>query len=137
MQNTLFAAFIGLSLTGCGPDGPTMYTVSGKLDLTGGDVGLLAGSTVEIKSDSEPSVRAAGEIRADGRFQLESLHSGVMRRGAMSGSYRVRIVLADDDAAARKRAAKAIDRKYLKFDTSDLTLQVPATDDVVLKLAAR
>lgn len=124
-------------LTGCGPAGPATYPVSGTLALTGGEVSHLAGSTIEVASDADPTVRAAGEIQPDGRFTLETLHAGAMRRGAREGTYKVRVVLSDDDPATRKRAAKAIAPKYLKFDTSGLTLRVPADDDVTLPVTAK
>lgn len=126
-----------IAAVGCGPDGPKTYPVQGKIDLAGGDVGQLAGSTVEVSRTGDPDVRASGEIQADGAFTLETLHAGVIRKGAREGTYQARIILADDDPATRRRAAKAIDRRYLRFDTAGLALQVPAAGEVTLKVTPR
>lgn len=131
------AVILLLSIAGCGPSGPKTYPVSGKLDLPGGDVSPLAGSTVEIASAADPQVRAAGEIMPDGRFELETLHAGQMRSGALQGEYKARIVLADDDRATRQRAAKAVAKKYLSFETSGLTVSVPAAGDVAWTLSSK
>lgn len=127
----------GLGAFGCGQGGPRTYPVRGKIDLAGGDVSALAGSYVDAAHEGDPNVRASGEIRADGSFALETLHEGAIRRGAREGAYRVRIVLSDDDPATKKRARQAIARRYLSFETSGLSLKVPAESDPVVKLAAR
>ena len=125
------------ALAGCGPGGPKTHPVSGRVTVPDGDVAALAGSTVEAALDSDPTVRAAGTIEADGSFKLETLQAGVVRKGAISGTYKVRVVLADDDPATRKKAARAVSPKALKFETSGLTLQVPPPGEVQLELAAR
>jgi hypothetical protein len=100
-------------------------------------VAALAGSTVEAALEGDPTVRAAGTIEPDGTFALETLQAGVIRKGAVPGTYKVRVILSDDDPAARKKAAKAVHPKALQFETSGLTFQVPAADEVRLVLAAR
>jgi hypothetical protein len=107
------------------------------VSVPGGDVTALAGSTVEAALESDPTVRAAGTIEPDGTFRLETLQAGEVRKGAVAGTYKVRLILTDDDPAARKRAAKAVHPRALKFETSGLALQVPAAGDVTLELAAR
>ncbi len=126
-----------IALAGCGPSGPATHPVSGRVSIPSGDVAALAGSTVEAALDSDPTVRAAGTIEQDGTFKLETLQSGVIRKGAVAGTYKVRVILTDDDPAARKKAAKAVHPKALKFETSGLTFQVPAPDEVRLELAGR
>jgi len=132
----LFAIGLGSFLMlGCKSDGPSFHTVKGKVELAGGDVSHLAGCLIEAESDTEPKVRASAEIMADGSFTLETLYLGVIRKGAVEGNYRVRLVLSDDDKQAKRRAAKAIDKRYLKFETSGLQFTVPAKEDVILKLS--
>jgi hypothetical protein len=50
----------------------------------------------------------------------------------------VRLLLSDDgDAEARKLRRKAIHPRFLQFETSGLSLEVPPDSEVVLKVAAR
>jgi hypothetical protein len=114
-----------------------MYPVRGKIELPGGDPAALVGSTIEVASESDPSLRAAGEIQADGGFALETLSEGAMRKGAREGTYRGRIVLADEDAVSHKRAAQAVAPRFLKFESAGLAVQVPPPGEVVLRVAPR
>jgi hypothetical protein len=82
-------------------------------------------------------VRAAGQIQEDGSFELETLQGGAVLKGAVEGTYKARIVLADDDIGQRNLAAKAIPPRYLQFEKSGLSLQVPATENVSLKILRR
>jgi hypothetical protein len=122
---------------GCGPSGPKTYPVTGRVDVANGDVAILAGSQIEAALTTDPTVRASGTIEPDGSFHLETLQAGVVRKGAVAGTYQVRVILTDDDSAARRRAAKAVHPKALKFETSGLSLQVPATESVRLEVAGR
>src|SRR5262245_61851004 len=129
-------AFLGLGgLAGCGPAGPTTYPVRGKVELAGGDPRQLAGSNVEAALESDRTVRASGVIQPDGTFTLETLHAGVLRKGALAGTYRVRLILSDDDARSKRSAVLA--PRYLQFEKSGLSLKVPADGDVVLKVSSR
>ena len=121
----------------CGPKGPKFHEVNGKIELADGDVRVLAGSTIEAALESDNTVRASGEIQADGSFTLESLHEGVIKKGAQEGTYQVRIILGDDDKQLHRQAAKALNERFLKFQTSNLTFQVPANGTVTLKMSAQ
>ena len=46
-------------------------------------------------------------------------------------------ILTDDDKEMRRRAAKAIAPRFLKFETSGLSFEVPAKEALVLKLSGR
>jgi hypothetical protein len=107
---------LALSLFGCGDATPPVHPVSGTIVLVGGDVAQLAGHHVEAALTADPTVRAAGVIGPDGRFSLETLHGGTILRGARAGAYEVR---------------------FLSFKTSGLTLQVPAADEVQLRVSAK
>lgn len=125
-------------VAGCGSDGPKMHPVRGRVELAGGNVADLAGAGVEAALDSDPTVRASGVIAEDGSFRLETLHAGVIRRGAQEGNYKARIVPGDDeDKQARKRVRQALPEKYRQFQTSGLTFQVPTDGEVVLKVSPR
>lgn len=126
-----------LSLTGCGNSGPKMHAVKGKVEIEAGEVKNLAGTNIEASLDADPTVRASGVVGADGSFTLETLHEGVIKKGAREGTYQVRFILPDDDKEARRAAARSLDKRFLKFETSGLTLQVPSTGDVTLKVVPR
>lgn len=132
----LLAAAVGL-FAGCGPDGPKLHPVTIKVVVDGGNVADLAGSTIDAMVEADPTVRASGTIEADGTVVLETLHSGKIRKGAQEGTYRARIILADDDPETRRKAAKAVAPKYRDFKTSDLSFQVPPPGEVTLKVTPR
>ena len=123
---------------GCGPAGPKTYPVHGKFEVAGGDAAHLAGATVEAAEVTDPSVRASGTIQSDGSFTLETLHAGVIKKGAQEGNYKVRIILGDDgDREARRLRRAAVHARFLQFETSKLSFQVPTSGDVILKVAPR
>jgi hypothetical protein len=132
-------ALVGMgSVVGCGPAGPRTYPVRGRVEATAGDVRPLAGSNVEAALESDPTVRASGVIQPDGRFTLETLHAGVILKGAPAGTYQARIILDDDgDREARRQRRAAVHPRFLQFKTSGLSFQVPADGDVILKVAPR
>jgi hypothetical protein len=82
-------------------------------------------------------VRVSGLINQDGRFSLETLQAGSLLQGAQEGRYQARIILSDDDPDLRRRAAKALAPRFLQFQTSGLSFQVPTPEDVTLQLAPR
>jgi hypothetical protein len=105
--------------------------------LDGGDPAALAGHSVEAMLEGDPGVRASGVIAADGSFELETLHAGAVLKGAREGKYLVRIVPADEDEQGRKLRRPPVAPRHLKFETSGLSLSVPASAEVTLPLAPR
>ena len=122
---------------GCSKAGPKTYPLKGRIDVTAGDLQALAGHTVELALASNPEVRASGQIQDDGSFVLETLHGGQVLPGAAEGTYKARIVLADDDLAGKKLAAKSLHPRYFQFEKSGLAVQVPAAEVVSLKVTRR
>ncbi len=96
---------------------------------------LWDGHNLEAALGTDLAVRAYGQIQEDGSFSLETLQAGVLYSGAAEGSYRVRIVLSDDDPGARRRAAQALHPRFLQFDSSGLSIQVPNNDPVTVVLS--
>lgn len=138
MKISRFVAPLALfALTGCGDNSPKTYPVSGKVALAGGDAQKLAGHHVEAVLDSDPAVRASGIIGPDGAFALETLHAGTILKGAREGTYRVRIVPAEEDDNGKKLKKPPVAAKHLKFETSGLSFQVPTNGDVTLEFASR
>jgi hypothetical protein len=133
----LIAALGIVVFTGCGGSGVKTHPVAGKIEIPSGDIKPFTGHTVEVVLDSNPAVRAAGQIQEDGTFALETLQGGSVLKGAVEGTYKARIVLADDDISQRNLAAKAIPARYLQFEKSGLSLQVPTTENVSLKILRR
>lgn len=117
---------------GCAPPPDDFCATAGKVELSGGDVTNLAGHYVEARLTSDPSLRASGEIEEDGYFSLDTIHRGQLMSGLPPGKYRLRLILSDDNAEQRRKAAAVIPPRYLQFETSGLWLEVPASDPIVL-----
>ena len=126
-----------LALAGCSESGPPVHKVQGQVQLTGGDVSPLAGHIIEVARADDPLLRASGEIKPDGNFELESLLAGKIRKGVLEGKYVARIVLSDDNPEQRRTAAATINPKHLKFASSGLTFEVPAKEPVQLQVLRR
>jgi hypothetical protein len=131
-------ALLTLAFAGCGSsaNSPRTFATTGKVELDSGDVTNLAGCQIEARLDSDPLVRASGDIGADGTFQLQTLSGGQILNGAPEGTYQARIILSDDDKQLRRKAAKSIAGRYLSFETSGLAFEVPGSGDITLKLSA-
>lgn len=122
---------------GCGQRGEKVHTTRGIIDLTDGDVAVLEGSHVELALKSDTNQRASGSIGSDGSFTLETIHAGAVLKGVREGIYHARIVLADDDRAAHKRAKEAVSRRFLDFKTSGWSVRVPSDGTVTLIASKR
>jgi hypothetical protein len=156
MNRAAFRAGPGLALmvlgtvvlAGCG--GARTHGVQGKVVVEGGDVAKLAQSTIEAQLESDPAVRASGEIQPDGSFELTTLKDGQVLDGAVEGTYTARIILADhqpegsdeddDEAPAPRRKKKGpklpVSQKYLDFKTSGWSFKVPTDGSVTLTASA-
>jgi hypothetical protein len=134
----LAAALALLAVAGCGGHGPKVYPVRGKVVLTDGDVKLLEESYVELAMDGNPGARVDGTIGPDGKFDLQITQAGNILKGAEAGTYRARIVLAEDGSreTIRKRQA-AVHPRFRDFAKSGLTVQVPTGGEVTLTVSAK
>lgn len=129
------SVLLSWTLVGCGAAGPPVIPVKGQVQLVGGDNGPLVGHLIEVANAQDQTIRASGEIRLDGNFELESLVQGQIRKGTLKGSYLARVVLSDDDPQARKSAAAAIHPRFLKFESSGLAFDVPSVVPVQLQVS--
>lgn len=138
MKSVRLLTAIGLlAAVGCADDSPKVYPTAGKVTLTGGDGAKLIGHHVEMVLAEDPAVRASGVIGTDGSFRLETLHNGKILKGVREGKYQARILPAEEDDNGKKLKRPPISPRHLKFETSGLSLQVPAAGDVTFELSPR
>ena len=115
--------------SGCATPKLKIHPIKGKVELTGGDVALLKGSNVEFMQDADPMIRPTGVLAEDGSFSVQTQYEGELLSGAPEGSYKARIILADEgDEGIPKRPANVIHRRFLDFATSGLTVTVPSSE---------
>jgi hypothetical protein len=138
-KSTLFATLAAslLGVAGCGRGGPATYPVEGRLEFAGADIAVLTGSYLEAARVDNPSERSSGVLEADGSFNLQTQRAGSIFHGAAAGKYQVRILLADDDRKTHRLAQSQLPTRYLAFQTSGLTIEVPTSDAVTLRVLAR
>lgn len=126
------AILAALVLAGCSGKSIKTHPVRGKVELKDGDVAILTGSHVEFMSEADSMLRSSGKIDASGGFALETLHEGVVLKGAPEGKYKARIVLADpSDEGVPKRKGNPVHSRYLSFESSKLSFTVPGGDYTV------
>lgn len=113
-----------LATMGCGQS--SLSPIEGKVILDANAPFSFAGDTLEIRSQTDPASIAYAEIQADGTFRVESLKQGKIVQGAEPGRYQARIVISTDDPKHKDYALKAIPKKYLKFETSELLVEAPS-----------
>jgi hypothetical protein len=119
-------------LAGCSGQSVKTHAVSGKIAIKDGDVAILTGSSIEMKSDADETVRPIGNLDASGNFTLKTLHQGEILPGAPEGKYKARIILGDEsDEGVPKRKGNPIHQRFLEFETSGLTVTVPSGDYTV------
>ena len=87
-----------LILAGCSKKdcGPQTYPVSGEVFRRGKPV---TSGTVQFVHQTEPNIRAVGEIGPDGKFVLCTLVGNENRSGAVVGEYKAVLVLSAQDPA--------------------------------------
>jgi hypothetical protein len=123
------ALLLALALAACSSQSVKTHPVSGRVEVKDGDVAILTMSTVELKHETDETLRPYGNLDAGGNFSLKTLHQGKVIEGAPEGKYRARVILADpSDEGVPKRKGEPIHRRYYEFATSGLTITVPSGD---------
>ena len=129
---SMFAIGLCVTFLGAGCSGGNAiktYPVVGKVEIKDGDVAILTGSGVELKSESDENLRPIGNIDSTGRFTVKTLYKGELLEGAPEGKYKARIILGDpSDEGVPKRKGDPINKRYLDFDASKLSVTVPGGD---------
>jgi hypothetical protein len=149
----LFAVVgLGFAVASAGCGGSRTHAVQGKVVIEGGEIAQLGESHVEALLDSDPSVRASGQIQPDGSFELTTLQEGKILDGAPQGTYSARLILNDfeyeepeeepgnggapDYRPRTKNAPKLpVPVKYLSFKNSGWKMAVPADGPVTLTVS--
>jgi hypothetical protein len=135
MRIVRWAPFVLLLLVGCG-SGLKTYPLKGQVVLRNGSIDDLTKSHIEFELETDSTVRGSGLITADGRFHVEMLYKGQLVHGLPPGNYRGRVILSDEEPAAKKRQSP-VARRFLDFKTADLSVTVPVAEDVVLTIASK
>jgi hypothetical protein len=118
-----------LLAVGCSGSAVKTHTVAGKVEIKDGDAAILTASTVELKHETDETIRPYGNIDSSGAFALKTMYKGKLVSGAPSGKYQARIILADPgDQGVPKRKGDPVNKKYYDFATSGLTMSVPGGD---------
>lgn len=118
---------------GCGGT-PATYPVRGTIVYQGGDVKLLAASSVICQNQDDPSIQATGEIGEDGSFELQTNFKGKIVPGAVPGGYRAWLSLPSQEGGEAYHFRKSgIDPVFLA-GTSPLVIRVPPEQEVVLNV---
>lgn len=130
----LLISAVIVALAGCGSS--ELYTLEGNVAFQDASDFRFSGDVLELRLKGNPLQRAFAQIEPDGAFRIETLEDGKVASGAKPGVYEARIVISDDDPQHVKLASKAIHRKFTRFETSGLTIEVPSPH-VVLRIAAR
>src|SRR5688572_16890616 len=90
--SSIMAALSLCALAGC--SGPSLKThpISGQVEIKDGDTALLAGSGVELKHETDETLRPSGTFDASGNFTVKTIHKGEIVEGAPEGKYKARII---------------------------------------------
>ncbi len=125
----VIVALLLCCLPGCGPREPKTYPVTGKVVfLKGGKVAQLQGWSVQFQSVAEPDMRATGDLGPDGAFKIVSIVNNRGKAGVVEGQHRICVRnLLDPNA-------KAIDPKFMNFETSGITVTVPLEKEFVIEV---
>jgi len=123
---------VGL-LAGCGGEkveGPPTIPVKGKIEFTkGGNVRDLSDRSiaVEFQSVEQPEMKAFGAILEDGSFTMTTQVNEKGKPGVVAGSHRVRL-------NADESAARFVSPKFLRHETSGLTVKVPLDGELIIRV---
>ena len=110
--------------------GPSTLPVQGKIEFTkGGSSKDLADRSVVIQFDSvdQPGVTAFGEILEDGTFTMGTQTAEGGKAGVVPGTHRVRL-------NADETAARLVNPKFLRYETSGIIVNVPLTGELVIQV---
>lgn len=123
------AGLLLCSLAGCGPHEPKTYPVTGKVVFQGADIKELQSWTVQFRSVADPNAQSVAEIKADGRFEAMTVVNNMGKKGVLEGEYKVCVIdVLNPDA-------NAINRKFMGFDTSGITVTVPLEKELIIEVS--
>jgi hypothetical protein len=126
----LFGAGLFVGCGGKPVEGPPTVHVEGKVEFTkGGNVRDLADRSivVEFQSVEQPELKAFGAILEDGSFTMTTQVNEKGKPGVLAGSHRVRL-------NAEESATRFVSGKFLKYETSGITVKIPPEGELVIKV---
>lgn len=125
MLTTLVGGLVLLASPGCGPTGPQMGSVSGKVTFNGKPV---TKGMVTFVSSEPNRPNATGMLQSDGSYSLNTPEHG---SGALVGEYKVAVSGKDPDAYNQvvapgepMKIESSIPAKFENPDSSGLTAKV-------------
>jgi hypothetical protein len=122
-----------LLFAGCSSQPIKTQPVSGNVQIKDGDAAILTGSTIELQSESDETLRPYGNIDSSGKFTVKTLYQGKLLAGAPEGKYKARLILADQgDEGVPKRKGNEVHRRFFEFGKSGLSISVPSADYTVV-----
>jgi hypothetical protein len=133
-RRSLLAMGFALAFAGCSGSAIKTHPVQGKIEFADGNVEPLVGSIIEFMQVADPLIRSSGAIKSGGTYSMETMYQGEIVPGVPEGSYKARIILSDDEEpGATKKTGIPVDKRFLDFATSGLSVTVPG-GDFTLKL---
>lgn len=130
----LFPLLPAILCAGCGPHGPAVAPVKGKVVLDGRPLAVGIVNTLPSAGRG-----AHGEIQADGSFQL---HTFAKNDGALVGLHKVSVAAYDGSGGKTPESPYGkllVPKRYLNPETSELKIDVQTSgnDEVVLDLTSK
>lgn len=130
--------FVFACVLGCDANGPTTYSVEGKVifrDRSPVELGVIE---FRLVNDSEQRITARGKIEADGSFRLSTFSTN---DGALPGVHQVvvqQLVISEGIILKDHKHGRRVPKKYADYATTDLTATVEPIEsnhlEVVLDL---
>jgi hypothetical protein len=128
----LFGLAVAAVVSGCTSGDPKTYPLKGKVVFKGG-LPVTGGSIAFESTSGDPPWRAGGQIEPDGTFTSVSTlgPDGKELKGLVGGTHRVRIDLGRGGDRGEDASKVSVPARYLSFEKSNLTVQIPAPNDEV------
>jgi hypothetical protein len=125
----LSGLMLGVVTAGCSRDSfPKTFPVKGRAVYQGSDRPVASGSTVELVSKSDPTLRAVGDVEENGAFTLYAFKDGKEKQGVVPGEYNVFVEVRGDDEKGERGGRVTLPGAVTiaPGDNKDLTIEIPA-----------
>ncbi|MDP6722000.1 MAG: hypothetical protein QGF59_25250 [Pirellulaceae bacterium] len=126
LVSALVAFSLAIPFAGCGPSGPKLYKVTGKVTIDG----KPARSAMIIFNSADGADSAAADLSDEGEFEMMT---GGARSGLVPGRYSVQIIRVEGgsvEEGEEEAPPSNVPAKYGE-ETSDLTADVKEEDNII------